>query len=275
MKRSLALSFISILCAVPAAIGQEPAPRTITATGSATVRFQADAVRILFRVSSTEPAADDARQANQKAVKLANEKLSELKIKDLKVSYGPATLSQQIERVGRAGLGGPGGPGGGRPAPKGQAMTVETVRSFNSIQVGTLVLREKDKERMADAIAKIEKAMTDSGVVSPNTALEDDFSTRVLPSGLTVGMFRTDDSEFREEALTKAVQTALRKANAMAKGAGVQIKETVSIVENEITAPESGPRAGQGRSSAATIPTTSPTPGELEITVRVTVKCSY
>jgi len=193
-------------------------------------------------------------------------------MKDLKVSHAPASLSQQAERVGRAGLDGPGGlggPGGGGRGGPGGAGAVETVRSYSSIQIGTLILREKDKDKMADAIGKIEKAMIDSGVASGNGALDDDSPTRVLPSGLTVTMLRDEDSGFREEALTKAVQNALRKANAMTKGAGVQIKETVSIVENEVNVPEVGtPRLA--RSLAA-----SSIPGELEITVRVTVKCSY
>jgi uncharacterized protein YggE len=270
------LGFVSILCAAPAAIGQEPASRTITVTGSSTVRFHADTVKILFRIRSTEPTADEARQAIQKAVKFADEKLSGLKIKDLKVSYGPASLSQQVDRVGRAGLGGAGGGGPGGGARGGRGGAVESIPSFSSLQVGTLILHEKDKGKLADTIEKIEKALIESGAISTGAAVDDDFPTRALPSGLTLTMFRQDDSEFREEALTKAVQSALRKANAMAKGAGVQIKETVSIVENEDTTPRPdtlGPATRGVRSASSTA--ASSAPGELELTVRVTVKCSY
>jgi uncharacterized protein YggE len=268
MRSLSCLSFLSVLCLPPAALGEEPAPGAITVTGSATVRFYADAIRISYRIRSTEASADDARQATQKIVKLADEKLSALKIKNLKVSYAPASLSQQTERMGRAGFGG--GPGG---APGG---AVQNVRFFTSTQVGTLILNEPDKDKMADAIGKIEKALTDAGVGGSNAPSDDDMPTRALPSGLTLTMFRNDDAEFRDEALTKAVQNALRKAKAMAKGAGVQIKQTVSIAENEANVPEIGPLGPRtGRSASAPTAAASSMPGELEITVRVTVKFSY
>jgi hypothetical protein len=135
-------------------------------------------------------------------------------------------------------------------------------------QAVTLIVRETDMEKMADAIGKIEKVLIDAGLVSGNGDFDDDGSGRSNSNGLAVNLFRRDDAEFREEALTKAVQNALQKAKALARGAGVQIKETVSIVENELTAAEATRMA---RSASATTSIT----GELEVTVRVTVKCSY
>ena len=109
-------------------------------------------------------------------------------------------------------------------------------------------------------------------MVSFSTVIDDDLPPRLqsnnLPSALTVTLTRNDDSEFRDEALAKAVQDAKRKAYALAKGAGVQIKETVSIVENEPYLQEYSLRALR----SAAVPASS---GELELTVRVIVKCSY
>ncbi len=270
MMRSFGcLGFVCILCGGQVASGQEPASRTITTTGSYTLRLPADGVRITFRVRSSENTAGEARDANQKAVKLADEKLSALKIKDLKVSYAPASLSQQTERMVRAG-GAIGGPAGG-------GRVIENVHSFISVKAGTVSVNETDKDKLADAIDKIEKALVDSGVVSFGAAGDDDLPPRlllqngILPSGLTVTLVRNDDSTFRDEALTKAVQDAQRKARALAVGAGVRIKETVSIVENEVYFQDVGLRSARSATGVAA----STTSGELELTVRVTVKCSY
>ncbi len=236
--------------------------RTITVTGSATVHYYADAARIQFRLRSSEATLDESREAARKAVKQADEKLSALKIKDMKIAFAPVSTSQASSRGGfngfRAKGGGPGGPGG--------AAAPETI-TFTCNQIVTLIVRETDLDKMAEQISKIEKTLIDAGLVNGNAVVEDDFPGPGRSSGLTVALLRRDDTEFREEALTKAVQNALHKAKAIARGAGVQIKETVSIVEIEPTAAEI---ARQARSASATA-----VPGELEVTVRVSVKCSY
>src|SRR5262249_14482156 len=119
-------------------------------------------------------------------------------------------------------------------------------------------------------IGKIEKVLVDSGVVAggPNLAMDDELPMRTLSNGVNVSLFRREEAEFRDEALTKAVQKALAKAKSNAKGAGVQIKDTVSIIENDV-APDSGTRLARPSTTVA------PAAGELEVTVRVTVKCSY
>jgi uncharacterized protein YggE len=83
-----------------------------------------------------------------------------------------------------------------------------------------------------------------------------------------VVLLRTDDGEFREKAYANAVKKALRAAKAIADGAGVKIGDTIEIVESEEGDGNrvNGPYASrEGREPA----------GELELTVRVKVKCSY
>ena len=92
-----------------------------------------------------------------------------------------------------------------------------------------------------------------------------------VESGYTVTLFREDFSSFRDEALTKATLDAKRKATAIAKRGGVQIKEAVSFSEREVY--ESSFRSS--RLSSGTSPTASSKLGELEITMQVTVKYSY
>jgi uncharacterized protein YggE len=270
MTRSLCCLFGAILLAAPFAAAQEPANRIITVTGTATVHYLPDAARIQFRVRSSEPTLDDVRQANQKALKLVDEKLSALKIKDMKIAFAPinAIAPPRTSSGFRSGDGGGGfgAPGGGLPqfgqAKKGGGAAMADNRNFNSARVATLIVRDSDMDKLAEAIAKIEKALLDAEVVSGPTSPDE------TVSGLTVTFFRREEAEFRDEALTKAVQSALQKAKALARGAGVEIKETVSIVENnDVTAQEAAARSGRTTFASSS--------GDLEITVRVTVKCSY
>jgi uncharacterized protein YggE len=239
---------------------EEPSHRTITVTGEATVRYYPDAARIQFRLRNSELTWDEARQANQKIVKLVDEKLSALKVKDLKITFGPASASQVTVRRGGA-FGG--APGGGGPA--------MAERMVGSTRLVTLLVREADLDKLSETIGKIEKTVIDAGVVTGQSVIDDD-GFRTTANAFVVTLMRRDDSEFRDEALTKAVQSAAQKAKALARGAGVQIKEMVSIVENDDTS--SRPvRTGPVSARSTAAPTL--TVGELEVTVRVTVKYSY
>jgi uncharacterized protein YggE len=268
MTRSLrCLSFAAALLAAPFATAQEPANRIITVTGTATVHYLPDAARIQFRIRSSEPILDDVRQASQKALKLVDEKLSALKIKDMKIAFSPINAvapPRASSGFVRNGGGGFGAPGDGLPqfgqAKKGGAAMADN-RNFNSSRLTTLTVRDSDAEKLAEAVAKIEKALFDAEVVSGTTGPDES------AYGIGVTFFRREAAEFRDQALTKAVQDGLQKAKALAKGAGVEIKETVSIVEN------SDATAAEAIRSSRT--TSASNMGELEVTVRVTVKCSY
>jgi hypothetical protein len=250
------------------AYSEEPTHRTITVSGTATVRYVPDAAKIQFRIRNSEATWDDVRQSNQKALKLVDEKLSALKIKDLKITFSPMNTGQSSAMArGR----GPGAP-------------VAEARNVNSTQLVTLIVREADLDRLTESIAKIEKSLFDAGFVN-GPAVDDDMPVRAA-NNLSVSMFRRDEAEFREEALTKAVQNAMQKAKALARGAGVQIKDTISIVENEASPSDlpvrtvrnspNGPGGGGfGGPSTITILAPQSSTGELEVTVRVTVKCAY
>ncbi len=255
---------------------EEPLNRIITTTATATVRYQPDAVRIQFRLRNIDASQNEARKANQKTFKEVDEKLAALKIKDLKITVGPLSSSLSTTRMGRGGIGGgPGGGGGGGPA-------VEARSTYSAMQAVTLLVRDSEMEKLTEAIEKIEKLLVDVGVPSSSTVVDDDLGTRSISSGIAVTLFRRDDGDFREQALTQAVQKAMRHAKALAKGAGVEIKEVASITEHEGTTTETyqppvrtSPRSGFGGSPINSTVTSPAYQHELEVTVRVTVKCRY
>jgi hypothetical protein len=234
--------------------------RIITATGTASVRFKPDSVRIQCGVRNTDPQADAAKDAVQKSSKVLLDSLADLKLKDSRITVAPLSVSQTSS--GRVRVLGGGGPGGG-------GAIMADNRPFTATQPVTIVVVEPDGLKLKEAVEKITKILIDNGAntnggdpddgmfVSPRYAVSD---------GPVITLLRRDDGEFRDEAMSQAVQKAMRTAKALAKGAGVQIKETVSISESEIS-----PDGLPGRL------VTSPriVSGELEISVRVTVRCSY
>jgi uncharacterized protein YggE len=252
----------AILFLASSAVADEPANRTITVVGSATVHYLPDAARIQFRILSSEADLDEAKQANQKLVKLVDEKLSALKIKDMKITFAPQSMSQGLTRVGPGGrVINPKGGGGG-----GGRVMAEPRNTCSS--VGTLLVRETEMDKMADTIGKIEKVLLDAGVGGGQAIIDED-TGMIMASTLNVTFLRRDDAEFRDEALAKAVQSASQKAKALAKGGGVQIKEMLSIVESQDSL-SSGAISRPIRNAA-----TASSPTELEVTVRVTVRYSY
>jgi uncharacterized protein YggE len=274
MKWSLCLT--AGLCAIGLARSEEP-NRLITTSATATVRYQPDAVRIQFRLRNIETTQDEARKASVKAFKELDDKLAALKLKDMKMSVSPLSSSLSTTRSARGF-----NPGGGGANP---GAVVEPRNTYAAMQTISLLIREKELDKLTEAVEKVEKLLVDTGVPTTATIVDDDLGTRTLSSGVNVTMFRQDDAAFREQALTEAVQKAIKNAKALAKGAGVEIKEIASITDLEVgTAAESSTpparttaRGGPGGFSGGVASSTlAPSyHHDLEITVRVIVKCKY
>lgn len=88
-------------------------------------------------------------------------------------------------------------------------------------------------------------------------------------AGPRVTFHRADDKEARRKALELAVADAVANAKVMAKGANVTVIDTLSINDPPAT------RTGQPISDLGGNFQQENTTGEMEITVRVTVICSY
>ena len=76
---------------------------------------------------------------------------------------------------------------------------------------------------------------------------------------------KEDDADLRREALRKAVQAAVSNAEAMADGAKVKLRDTISI-SDQMTFPNT--LSGDGLSGTSL-------PGEIEVVMQVTVVCGF
>jgi uncharacterized protein YggE len=88
-------------------------------------------------------------------------------------------------------------------------------------------------------------------------------------TGPSVTFQRTDDKEARRKALEAAVADAMANAKVMAKGANVTIVDTIAICDPPVS------HTGQPISDFRSAMNAENTTGEMEITVKVTVICSY
>jgi uncharacterized protein YggE len=170
----------------------------------------------------------------------------------------------------------PGGPGAPFPGPMGGgfalpgfpgmpgAMGITIARPF------VVTLTGADAAKLMDGANRVVLAAAENGAAlggneSPFGPLR--LNLNEPASGPRVSFLKTDEREARRKALELAVADAAANAKALAKGADVKIVETIAI--NDPPASRTGQPIEMGT------PTAENTTGEIEVTVRVTVTCSY
>jgi uncharacterized protein YggE len=239
--------------------------RYITANGSATVRFRADRAQVYVGIRTSDPVFEAARDTCLKGTKAIEEAVAALKIRDLTVNAAPLNIAQ-IDPNGRFGgaiaVGGMGQPNG---------------KPYSVTSSLTFVVKETNPDKLREAIDKISKAAVDSGGnTSGGAPLDPDYGFypgRGSDNGPRVVLLRDDDSEHRDKAFAEAVKKAMRTAKAIADGAGVKIIDTASITEVDDADPATNFSLFGGSTPSRT--SVREVNGELELTVRVRVKCSY
>ena len=258
--------------AVGLAVGAAPAEdRVITTTGTATVYAKPDVARIHYGVRVSEPSADAVRDVLTKTTTAVDEAVKKLKLSGLTVTTAPVTIKQSSGNAA-AGLAVPAPPGGAAPGPG--------LGPFLGYSSHTATITEKDPEKLRAAVDAFVKAITEAGANTGGGEERENANGIVFPGqeqsgGPKVVLAREDDSAAREQALQKAVEKAVRSARAIAKGLGggeVKVLSVTDSPEAEKATPESllsiyGLDAAPG---APRVPA-----GEVEVKVRVVVKCSY
>jgi uncharacterized protein YggE len=153
MTRSLLLAGLVAVLGTKCARADEAKPqRSITATGTATVRFKPDAARVYFGIRTTDPSFDAARDANQKGAKAIQDALGALKVKGMEVTVGPVGIVQQDPNGRfRGGFGGGGGVGG--PEIKPYVVSASM----------TVIVRESDPEKLRETVDRVCKAAAEGG----------------------------------------------------------------------------------------------------------------
>jgi len=238
--------------------------RSISANGTATVRFRADRAQIYVGIRTSDPVFDAAKETCGKGTKAIEEAIAALKIRDLTVTAAPLNISQND----------PNGRFGG--AVRVGGMGQPEAKPYTVTSALTVTIKETNPDKLREAIDKVTKVATDAGAnTSGGAPVDPDYGFypgRGNENGPRVVLLRDDDSEYRDKAFAEAVKKAMRSAKAIADGAGVKITDTTSITETEETETLNAYSLFGGSTTRTTVREVN---GELELTVRVRVKCSY
>ena len=265
-----ALFAVALAAAVGAPASADP-ERVITTTGTATVYAKPDTARVHYGVRVSEPSADGVKDVLTKTTSAIDEAVKKLKLSGLTVSTAPISIKQSSGNNG--GIAVPVAPGGAAPA--------GGLGPYLGFSSHTATFTDKDPEKLRAAVDAFVRAVTEAGA---NTGGGEERGENnigiVLPGqeangGPRVVLSREDDSAARELALHKAVTKAVGSAKAIAKGlSGGEIKvlSVTDAPEPEKVVPESFMSAIYGMETATPARGSA---GEVEIKVRVVVKCSY
>lgn len=222
--------------------------RTITGYGFATTRLKPDSARLDLGVETTETTVPKVRAASAKAVKMLQDAISALGLKDLTLETGEVAVRIIYPRVDRNAE-------VQNPRPIGYRIHHEVI----------VTIRGRDTDRLnRDLSLLIDTALENGANSLKQTVLKD-----------------KTDPEFRN-LLQEAVRDALANARACAKGAGVDIKQPLSVTHSERIGSASwttepwerggflGGGAGFGGGEETPIEV-----GEMEILCRARVVCAF
>jgi hypothetical protein len=216
--------------------------RMITTSGTATLKVKPDSARVFFGVQTIAKTVKAAREENNALCKKVIDALTALKIPDMKMK----TSDINIELV---------------QAQPTSPTTLPPVLGYRVTNSFTVLVQDNDSAKLSANASRI-----------LDTALENgaNFVQQIVA-------FRHDDAEIKQKALSSAVEAALANARAIAAGAKVQILDTFAIngepeysfgrgqcgLTNQLVV------GGAGEGATPVIV------GDLEITIRVSVSCTY
>jgi uncharacterized protein YggE len=194
--------------------------RKVTATATATTFVRPDSARLTFVIATAEAADKSAREANEKQVKKVKDALKAVTLGklDVEVSVLPTT-------TGTLGIS-PETPGGARPVVGKLAQTVFEV-----------VVREKDVDKLQDAVRRLAEAASDNGATGPDNDDRSTLSRLRLPrrpgvpeepepiAGPTIEWVAAEVDEARHDAIKRATKEALANAQAAVGDAKLKVLE--------------------------------------------------
>lgn len=215
--------------------------RTIHTSGAATLKVKPDSARVFFGVQSVAPTIKEAREDNNHRVKAVMDALIALQIPDLKAKTTNVRVDLlQVDH---------------------NRTELPRLIGYRITNTFSVLVKNGDPDKLAAQASKV-----------LDTALE-----KGANEVQQIVFFKEDDQEIRRQALTKAVGDALANAKALAQGGNVQVHETIQIngepqfayypdqmVRNAMV---QGGFGGEGGTAIAL--------GDLEITCRVSITCSY
>ncbi len=255
---------------VGSAVADTSKERVITVTGSAAVFVKPDRAMIHYGVRAQEPAVDAAKDVVTKSVSAMDEAVKKLKLAGLTTSAAPVTIRQ--------GQMNPNGIQIAPAAPGAPAPVAGGLGPFTANAAFTATINESNPDKLKAAVEAFVKAVTEAGANTCGDDREINEGGGFIPGqagngGPKVVLSKADETTAREQALEKAVLKAVSNAKSIAKALGVKDVTVVSVTEGEVE------KTVQNENIYGIYGIESPgskTPaGEVEVRVRVVVKCSY
>jgi len=261
MVALLGLALVATCSAQPPAKsdGKPELPRVI-ASATATALVKPDAARITFSISAHEPIEKSPREANEKQVKKLRDAIAALPLGkvDMDIQVSPAAVGLMV--TGAQNTGGP------------------TVHSRKAESVFQINIRERDFDKLRDAVARIIESACENGGTSNNdpdsrqtyripriVAGNNDEETEAVP-GPSVEWLSSATSGPRRDAIRRAMKEAIADAEAAVGSA------KVNVVEVMVTNTETSTDRTSRYSSSEFAP---PHAGMVRVSVEVRVTCTY
>jgi uncharacterized protein YggE len=252
---ALALSVVAVgamlvngRAAVPAEVvlkekDKEKEKRTISTSGSATIRVKPDAARLFFSVTSEAGTVKEARAQTAAKFNKVNAALVDLKVPDLKMKTSDITLEPVY-----------------LPAHEGHPAQLTGYRSTHSF---TVLVTDTNVEKLSANAGRV----LDSGFENGVNVMQQ------------IVFLKLDEKETRRQAMTKAVEEAMNNARAIGAGAHIELVEPVAISGEPAYRWGGGRSSLQNVQSVGPVggggDSTEMVAGDLEVTCSVSVICHY
>jgi uncharacterized protein len=252
MKRWIALGGMTICCLLLVVVwlraqarpvttdSDKKDKRTISTAGSATIKVKPDSARLFFSVQTIAKAVKSAREENSAKAKTVLDALKALQIPDLKMKT--ANVNVELLQSSRS------------PTQLPEILGYHVTNSF------TVLVQDSDSVKLSAEASRILDTVLENGANQIQQIV----------------FFKQNEAATRREALSKAVVEALANARALAAGGGMELKDTITI--------DGQPEYYYGQAMMVQSNTTfaavggGETPvvaGDLEITCRVNITCTY
>ena len=237
---------ISLFSVIPAVKAQEEKEEKgkITTSGEAKVWIDPDRARVFLGIETMRETVGLARDENANKIKEVMKALKTLKIKHMLIkapSYNVSLVKESERHATKSGR-------------------LPQIIGYKVRQEFTVLLQNKDTLNLSKNAARVIDTALDNGV---------NIIQKVL-------FFKEDDSQDRRSTLELAVKDAISNAKAIAKTAGVSIKDYSQITS---TIQYWQPRSGYmrqaftvGEAGAPGVPTTL-VAGKISIACKVTLHC--
>jgi uncharacterized protein YggE len=223
----------------PAPATKEKEKRTVTTSGSATIRIKPDSARLFLSVQTSASTIKDARAENAAAFKKVKAALTKLQIADLKMKTADVNLEPEYTR-----------------ATERQPATVSGYRVTNQF---TVLITDSDVDKLSSNASRVLDTALQEGV---------NVVSRVV-------FFKQDDTAARREVMSKAVEQAVLNAQALTAGVKASVAETVQISDTPVFSWGGNDNVQRAFNTAPGGEETQFVAGDMVVTCRVTVTCTY